>query len=346
LEFPISEYYLVSRFYNIPKPFLLWPIIFIIIYSAEGLVYILASEKSTYMDNYVLGLFSNAFFSIAYIFITIFLYKINIKGINEWIRSNKNISEDADLINRLNLYHKYFFGRYALLLIFLILALRRGVIQIVSPEYQFIFGYIINDTITLFLLLSSAITVLTFFIQIYIVSSQGIQVSQPFEINIKYRDLESLVIKNTFVTGIALGLYGGALILWGKNVNQENVAMLLNVMTFSFILITFFTGLLGSELLPRPEGRGFPAFSSGYAVIALWHNRVAFSGNFRFPHHRVSLAYPGTSHSTLLSKESWSTRGRFRGCSLPRVACVSPRNVPYQGTDPPSSTLSLQGVTS
>ncbi len=85
-----------------------------------------------------------------------------------------------------------------------------------------------------------------------------------------------------------------------------------------------------SELLPRPKGRGFPLLPRCCAVIALWH-RGTFCGNFRFPHHHEGLAYPGTLHSALFrGKKSSSTQGHFTGCSLPRVARLSPRNGPYQ----------------
>ena len=123
-----------------------------------------------------------------------------------------------------------------------------------------------------------------------------------------------------------------------QNQHERSLAQNMKPMTILLKLNIKISILVVRELLPRPEGRGFPAASSflcRHSPLASGHVLQEFSVS-------VSLAQTYIR----FAMQRFRSHRTDSGCSLPTVARISPRNAPYQGADLPGSTLSLQGIIS
>lgn len=80
---------------------------------------------------------------------------------------------------------------------------------------------------------------------VYILSSAGIDAKHPYEILEMYKNFDSQIIKNSFIISTELGLYGGAVIIWGKIYNLENIAFLIDLFIVGVVFCLFGVGYFG-----------------------------------------------------------------------------------------------------
>ena len=156
-ESHLPKYYICKYFRKVDRPFLVFPVLIIFINFVEGLAFIFAKGEIVAFKDYIILLLSNSFFSITSLFLLVIIYEKNVTKIDEWLELNNTVINKQILIKDLNRYHSYLFGKYQIICVIFILVFRRIICWVYFPVVSPIFGYIINDTITVFLLTSLAL---------------------------------------------------------------------------------------------------------------------------------------------------------------------------------------------
>lgn len=123
---------------------------------------------------------------------------------------------------------------------------RRTVTYFFIPKIA-ILGNIVIDTIAIFLILSFFLTSIGVTFCLYITGSNGVKLKYPFEIREAYRDLASLVVRNTLIVGIFLALFGSAVVVWAYQYEQYILGAIVDALIIIDIFIIFVMGIAGIQ---------------------------------------------------------------------------------------------------
>lgn len=224
-----NQYYLVRFFYRLPYPFLAWPILILI---TNLFLY--------YFQKVIVG---NIFLSIISLLFIILIYEKNdLFMVN--FKENNCLEQNTDLRNKINKLNRIFFGKIQFIAVLLAIAMR-GLVQIYLFPDIFIDEYLLNDTITMFLILSLIFTFIGITLNLYTVTSIGVYAKYPFEIYCAYIDSYYQIIINTIFMGAILTVFGLGVLLWGSAVDQLELGSLITIPILLLIILNFFIGILG-----------------------------------------------------------------------------------------------------
>ncbi len=223
-----NKYYLVEVFYRIPHPFIGWPFLIVLF---NSLLYF-----------YQKILIGNVFFSIIALLLAISTYEKNKLFVNKFISDNAFLKRDNKLKIQLDTINCLLFGKMQFFVILTIIIIR----ALISISLNiFDSKYLINDTITIFLILSLIFVFMGTTLILYKISSQMSYAKNSFEFYCIYRGIYSQVVFNTILIGAFLTVFGLAVILWSYMVDQLQLGSLVTGPLFFLVILNFIIGILG-----------------------------------------------------------------------------------------------------